>query len=526
MLAMASLEAVTLPIYMEDVIDKAPAGTVVDNLIRKGYSYYYSNGSVDGGYNDSFIGEIVLGEDGNIYVKNPCASVNSGTYLKLEKVDGSDDQYVAHTAQCVYVNNEYDTPYIYFATRLAYTKYSDTQYGYTIEQDAEGKAVTDVFFTYKDGTLKQNCQETIDMNGQILPKEMIGWCSATGNWIGFGDACLEFVANNEVPTVLPEGAEIKEIGMVYRNYSSKRGMAVEDGTMAKCAEVGDNFYLAYPGMEKMWVKGDIDRQAGTVTFKKQFLGQNESTGVFQWMIPATYRFAFELIDEEENYGWYTRELNASEAYICKYENGSLISDYSLQQAMVFSIKSDEIDAKDVYTDITLKPYESKLRQPMAPFFNKFDEYNGMWAEYCFAIRPCDDDLNYINQEELYYTIYAGSQTPFVMNDNDYMGCTMPGVSDIPALYDDYYDFYSPQSNNFHYVNFYQDYKYVGVQAVHKLNGEEKRSEIVWYNYAPSSLTRVEAPAYMKAVKTVENGRLIIRRNGATYDVNGQLTVDN
>ena len=60
--------AKAMPIVSEETITEAPAGTVFANLCRKGYSYYYDYdySTVNGGYNDSFVGEYVLGDDGCI----------------------------------------------------------------------------------------------------------------------------------------------------------------------------------------------------------------------------------------------------------------------------------------------------------------------------------------------------------------------------------------------------------------------------------------------------------------------------
>ena len=180
----------TLPIVSDEVISEAPAGTAVKGALRSGFSYYYSAGNVLGGFNDSFVGEYVLGNDGNIYIKTPCASADINSYIKLDKID--DENYVAHTAQLIYVDYSSSTPNTFFAGRLVFKSYSANSYGYTVETDNEGNAIADVYFTYKDGVLQQKDQTTVVQNGETFPHEMIGWVNSSGAWVGFGDACLTF----------------------------------------------------------------------------------------------------------------------------------------------------------------------------------------------------------------------------------------------------------------------------------------------------------------------------------------------
>ncbi len=508
-----------MPIYSDEVIDEAPAGKVVSNCQRSGYSYYYSGGGVNGGYNDGFLGEYVIGDDGYIYIKEACASLKAGTYLKLEKID--EENYVCKTAQLIWVYDSGTSVYTYFATRLVLYKYSDTSYGYVMETDADGKEIGDVYFTFKDGVLQQKDQSTIDMNGQILPHEMIGFTNATGGWIGYGDGCITIKSPDNVPNVLPEGAEIKEGGFTYNTMSGITGKNVRQGMATKYAESGNDFYFLNPVDNTTWIKGQIDRTANTVTFDPQYIGVNENISCHQWFAPTTYSVWRDVWDEEDDTGTWVRDYKKKDQYICKYENGSVVSDEANQQTMVISLSADEIQTSGAYSDFSVRPFVHKLSKPAKPTILRFDplEETFFYAEIVFAMPPTDENDNYIPGEELYYRMYLNSNEPFVFSTSDF-GRIPETTTDISYLYDDDYEF--DMNGSFHNIYFYEGgVKYFGIQTVHKLNGQEMASDIAWWGDVPSSISGVIANDNATTTKMVENGRVVIMKNGVKYNVNGQ-----
>jgi len=520
LMATPEVSAVTLPIYSDEPIDEAPAGTVVSNAIRKGFSYYYSYGDVYGGYNDSFVGEYVIGDDGNIYLKDACASTSLGTYLKLDRID--DENYVAHTAQMIYADLSGDTPYVAYATRLVFHQYSEYSYGYTLEEGEDGQAVTDVYFTLKDGVLKQVDQEIIDMNGQLLPHELIAFTNATGGWMGYGDGCIEISTIQNTPTTLPEGAEVKELSFAWNALASHGGFNTTEATLVKCAEVGDEIYVTTPDNQEAWIKGQIDRTAGTVSFQRQYIGQNQELGIHQWFMPATYYDWFDVWDEEDGDGYWMRDYEAADAYVCKYQDGALVSDPEAKQAFFLSRSETEMAKSAAYANVTINPYTEQLVTPATPIINFVEPNNGWWGEFHFALPNVDVNNTYIDQDNLYYRLYVNSEELFEFTTEDF-GQLPANCYDMPATYADSWDF--EHNGTFYTIYFYNDWQYVGVQAVCKIDGEERTSDIAWYNHTPSGpvtgLNMVPVGEISVDGKRMEQGRVIIRKHGADYSVMGQ-----
>lgn len=520
--------AQTLPIYMDELITEAPEGTVVSGCQRSCFSYYYSGG-VQGGYNDGFVGEYVLGNDGNIYLKQPCASLAYTSYLKLEKVSDEASEhfgeYVCHTAQCVYVYDSGTAVYTYFATRLVYTKHSDTSYGYSMETDAQGKVLADVYFTLdENGVLKQNCQETVNMNGEILPVELIGFTNQSGQWVGFGDACIIVKPVTVKPVELPEGADVKQGSFAYNSMSSTIGENVRNAMPTQYAEVGDTFYMLSPLDGKNWIVGNIDRVAGTVTFQKQYAGINESIGCHEWIMPATYKDWFDEWDAEDHTGTWTRDYAKADAIVCKYENGSIVCDESLKQTLVFSLSDTELQRSGVYADFAVRPANNELRKPATPRVLKFEpvEETFFWGELWYAISPVDENDTYINTDELYYNVYLNNaEKPFTFTNDDYAKIPGKEMTDIAFNYDDDSEF-DHTSGAFHNLYFYEwGVTFAGIQAIHRKDGKEMRSEIGWYGYTANAIDGVNNWEPLQEGKVLENGRVVILRGGQKYNLNGQ-----
>lgn len=508
----------TLPIVSDEVISEAPAGTAVKGALRSGFSYYYSAGNVLGGFNDSFVGEYVLGNDGNIYIKTPCASADINSYIKLDKID--DENYVAHTAQLIYVDYSSSTPNTFFAGRLVFKSYSANSYGYTVETDNEGNAIADVYFTYKDGVLQQKDQTTVVQNGETFPHEMIGWVNSSGAWVGFGDACLTFKPVADQLTVLPEGATIMDGGFTYNVLSSIAGTNQRDGKMVKYAEVGDEIFIKNPVGEDSWIKGTINRNDNTATFKKQYLGINEENKCHQWFVPATYNDEFELWDEESGFGVWHRGLTTNDELVCKYDNGSISTLDNAKQVFLVSRSMSGVLAIGTYSDFALKPYNEGVSKPMKPTIINVESFNGLYGVITCALPPIDENNNLINSDYLYYNIYiANENTPYTFDKDIFE--LKEDMTDVPYKFDDDMDF--DCNGTFHTIYHYEENSdYLGVQTIYRRNGVEKRSDIAWFNHTTGINNTTANAIKNNNIKKIENGNLVIIHNGHRYNAQGQL----
>lgn len=513
-----------LPIYSNDLIDEAPEGKVVKG-VRDCYSQYMMNGVSFRSYETGVLGEYVTGTDGNIYLRAVCysaAQISSDvdTYLKLEKVD--ETTYVAHTPQLIWVDNSNEgSPFTAYAARVVFSQKSATNFGYEIQQNPDGTYETDIYFTMKDGKLMQRNMNTTEMNGETFAEELIGFTTSTGGWIGFGDGCIEIYQPEESATVLPAEATVEEKSMSY-TLLHVRDVELMNATLLKYSEVGDEIYISNPSARtEQWIKGTINREKGTAVFKSQYLGLDAESGYATWFIPAKYDKYKDVFDEETGFGDWFRSYSALDEMVMSYNDGILSSPKG--QALCFSHSPESILLTEVYADPCIKSCGTAPAKPAPVTFTKYEPYDDMWGfgVIGFAIPSMDENGLYINSDELYYNIYPdGSTTPFVFSPDDYMDMTLDSMTDVPYGYFEDFDFKVSGVN--HTVYFYHDWKKVGVQVVYKHDGNVTRSDIVYSDNSSSGIVNpvgndTDSP---KTYKYIDNGEIIIVRDGARYNVSG------
>ena len=508
-------------IYSNTIIDKTPSGEVV-NGIRDSYSIYFMDGNNYREFENGVVGEYVIGTDGNVYLRGvdyaaTKISAKTNTYLKLEKVN--DTTYVAHTPQLIWVDNvDEDTPFVAYATRVGFVKKSSSSFTYEIQTNQDGSYVTDVFFTLKDGVLKQNNQETVDMNGELFPTELIGFTSASGNWIGFGGGCITITKSTSQPTTLPADAQVVEKTLDF-DILHVRDKVINNAVRVKYAQVGNEVFISNPSAgTEQWFKGTIHSD-NTVTFLPQFLGVDSINGYAVWFTPATYDKVLNVLDDETGAGDWFRSYAAAEKCVFKMEDGLLVPTEA-NQALYFSHSPSQLLETGVYADPSVTFYSAEMQTPAPVVVTKFEAYDDMWGfgVVGFGI-PCRSvDGSYINPDELYYNFYVDdSTTPYLFSEETYID--MKGeMTNVPYNYVEDFDFKVRGVN--HTVYFYGDWKKIGIEVLQIRDGEIKRSEIV-YAGGNNSVNDIVAGQQTSDVrKYVKDGQLRIVRDGVEYNVLG------
>ncbi len=514
-----------LPIYSNDLIDKAPEGETVTG-VRNSYSCYMQSGVSFRDFEEGVLGEYVIGTDGNIYLKGVSysaaqISADTDTYLKLEKVD--ETTYVAHTPQLIWVDNSNEgSPFTAYATRVVFSQKSATSLGYEIQQNPDGSYETDVFFTLKDGKLMQKNMNTTEMNEEVFPEELIGFTTSTGGWIGFGGGCINIYQPSETPAAPPADARTEEKSISY-NLLHVRDIELQNAALLKYAEVGDDIYISNPSAKsEQWLKGTLDRINGTATFKSQYLGLDVESGFAVWFIPAEYDKYKEVFDDETGAGDWYRNYTAIDEMVLSYKDGALEGKNG--QALCFSHSPESILPTGVYAAPRIVDYVTEQAKPAPAKFTKYEPMDDMWGfgVIGFGIPSMDINGVYINSDELYYNVYPDNSTePFVFTPEDYVDMTVDSMTDVPYGYFEDFDFKVSGIN--HTVYFYHNWEKVGVQVIHKHNGKETRSDIVYSDNNTAGVQQVDTVngENHRTYKYVENGEFVIVCDGIRYNIMGQ-----
>lgn len=403
-----------LSLYTTEVIDEAPAGKVINNLSRNGWSSYFKEGSQYREAINGMQGEYVMGDDGNIYLRYACASIAYylDTYLMLEPVD--ETTYVAHTPQLIWCEENTDgSLFTAYATRLVHSQLGTTSFTYSLDMDGE-KINTDIYFTLgSDGSLRQKDLETVDMNGEIFPHEIIGFTTSTGQYIGFGDGLVTLDAPGETPAVLPDGAVARDMSLAFSNLYLT-GSAYMDAVPVKGAEVGDDLYILNPfSREESWMKGRIDRASGKVIFGTQYLGMDSEAKCAMWLVPAVYENVEEpWLDDSDVMEW-RRRYQMTDQLVLSYSDGTVMSEEG--QSLFISRVKDDLVPVAVFDDPKAMQSAGEPLRPVNPEYVRITSWDDFFevGKIIFSFPRIDTNNNAIPSEELLYNIYAnGGDIPY------------------------------------------------------------------------------------------------------------------
>ena len=458
------------PVASDEIIseENPPAGTVVDNLTRSGFGLYSDGLSIKPNFQEAKKAEIILGEDGNIYIKRFFSKIFTFSYLKLTHLEG--DRYVAHTPQLMYV--KYDGTKLY-ASRLVLTPVNNNL-TWALEYSDDGKTVNgDVFFTYKDGVL------TMEGEGEypntVLPKMIIGEVEQTGDWDGYGDTDLVFEPFDEEKTVLPEGVEPQKFILTYQNQ-----LMENRAVNIKAYLTDKDFYFINPFWESVkkerdesqWIHGTIEN--GRVILKSQYVGYNRGDNAYTFFVPSTVTVE---TDEDSGEKYYRHRV----APLLEMELDLASQRVSATTNAGFSINEGKrlIYPFELYAGPVIQAVPDVALTPKAPVIHEseFDEDFGIGV--MFDVDMKSEEGEFMAPEKLYFNVLMGEgNTPVVFTVTDDNGENEQRVIDVPYGMNDRENFYYKNEMQIFYVEASEPQR-VGIQMVYKGGNTSTKSAITW-----------------------------------------------
>lgn len=457
----------------EPITDQ-PAGMLKDNQTVNAWSVFDSDGARINPFSNLY-SKIVEDSQGNIYIYDILPQRFDRTYVKLTKVD--EETYVMHTPQAI-SKSELDPSATLFLTRAVYTPGSNDIY--LPEWNQDSTAINgDVYFTYKDGVLKQAEFSTTDSLPQIgrIPKEVIALTDSTGSY--FSGYCVGQYTLKQMTdplTTLPENAELEDF---YITYNTSDGTGTKD---LKGTIIGNEIYIQNlvhreePVQDPdNYIKGTID--GNKVTFSRQYVGPSYNWGVHMFLTPLTetvvegFRTYTSTDAIEFTYDAEQRILTSSEKDAISYNDGSeglanLIGGY----------------VHPIFTGYTLDPVT-----PQAAMIKEFFMYDSVlkYGSIGVTLPEYSTDNKKLNYKNLYFRIFVddNDDTPYTFSESKgYMGIG-EDKTDISVLYRDGENFWDTREGFFRiYVNDVFT-KNIGIQLIYRTESGEKTSEIVWSKHS-------------------------------------------
>jgi len=423
-----------------NIITEQPEGEL-KTYERAGEAFYSFWGYLFGAYQDGAAMEIVYAADGKtVYMKDPVSQAAVGTWVQGTLSDDGKTITVP-LEQYVYYYDSYGYGYV-----TAWVKTSLTDEGSlstTIDD-----SVTEATYTINGDVISLN-----NTSGDFDTYE----CSGLGliwdddrSWSGYLDWNSVYTLFTDTPVALPDGVTLEDFSMTY-NEDGGRG-----GKMIKGAIVGNDVYFTNfsANCPDGVMKGTIDGTVATFT-SQQYLGVG--SGMFLHMYGLTL--------QDENY----------------YILDELVFDYD---ATTRTFTSRDILAVvagnsiyEMYQEPIIGPYTDHAAVPADPSVLKFYD-SGSASGYTygnFNVPLEDVDGNFINPDDLYYSIYVDDDELFVFSPDEYPYIT-ENTTELAYNFTDNYDIATGGGS----IYFYETgFERIGIQSIFRGGGEEHRSNIVY-----------------------------------------------
>ncbi|MBQ9558998.1 MAG: hypothetical protein IJV08_03325 [Bacteroidaceae bacterium] len=445
------------------IIDQ-PEGTLYDNMLvsyggyQRNWLYGLMDVSTDGG-----MGKIVEGTDGNIYIYNLPTGVNAETWVLAERAEG--DTVVIRRQQ-IDRREGNGLTYDYYITRVVW-EYTDEAKGEG--QFVEAKDETDMKLLYHDGVL-ESCEENVDpfQEGHYALGAVYTTDGKTFTWEGATNWNLRYEVLTDKPLALPEGAVAETMTVSFTSNGT------ESADQTKVAFVGNDVYVNLFA-EDTYVRGTIE--GDKLRFKSgQYLGSYY--GMYQLFFVAERPVT--VTDEQTGEEVQTVEL--LDELVFDYN----AADRSFQTADMMVINAGRTSTRLYLQALTAPRFYFYDEKPATPADPKITDYRATYGDYgynalMFTLSPTDVDGNYIVPEKLSWRAFIDDE-PFIFTPDDYVGLTEE-MEEVPyGFTDSNFDIYTGW-----YTFFFQPSKNVGMQAIYRGAGEERRSNVVYYDIQTSQV---------------------------------------
>lgn len=418
-----------------DIISATPEGTHLKNLYgqRDGYyNYYWSSFR---GQTDGTIEEIVVAQDGTLYLKNPASYYLTDTWIKGTPAGG--DTISFQFPQTVYTETVSGKVYNYAIWRMV--KQDRT---WTVDTETQT-----VKFLWKDGKLQKTEQES-----------MLGLCTEDGaTWTNYGDLGITVSSLDEQPVAPARPDEARSYLLTYTDDN-----ATETKRVVRVAIEDNDFFLGgfatnQPGA---WTKGTVAAD-GSVTFSgRTYLGPDTVNTVHTWFIPTT--------DGSDELASLTLTLDAT------------TGTYTAAEGFIVNTGRGDLSAYETFTGLTLEPYVATEGQPAKPVFEGVMLYGdyGDYGGIRFTLPTQTVDGDYLDPSRMFYRIYFDGEA-LTLDPSEYVYLDEP-MTDIPYTYDDGYDI--RVSGELHTFYFYRsDLETIGVASFYRGDSMTWPSTMVYLN---------------------------------------------
>lgn len=461
-----------------EMITAQPAGTLYRNMYRSAKAIFGSPKS--GNIVDGYANDLVVGDDGCLYLKNPLSYVTTNTWLKSEKIDG--DIVVFKLPQKIHEQIN------------GYTGEMESYYLQAMHPSADSSTceindVNEVKYSWKDGKLTK-----------LDPDVITGLTNEDGTWAFYGDIEDQMFTLEDKNTK-PEHPEQASRYWIW--YKGDGGL--DRYEYIDVVKENDNVYVKNLDGNVIdgWAKGTID--GDKVKFEKQYLGIDTAGAFHAYLWPVSIKATPD--------DWYGMFYDYTSADQTTYNWHTDTGKFDTEDGLVVNTGMNQIAAEKTFYTSKFGPLEDKAVKPSNPVLTAYNGFAYGYGELTFTLPVTDVDGDVMNDKNVYYRLYL-DDTPYEFTPSLYQNLK-ENMTDVPFLFTDNYDFKADGES--HTVVWYTtDFKKFGIQSVYKSGGQDNVSDVVYFS-DPSGVKETITDTKNRTIKTTYSdlgGRTV------THPVNG------
>jgi hypothetical protein len=434
------------------IITEAPKGETVQYVRSAGAFYVFWGAYLMYENVEGNITEMVFGEDGSVYFKDPISEFATDSYIKGTLKDDV-------------ITFELPQPIVESGGETYYASLQDI----AVDWDSgsfENKAADSqtIKFSYKDGVISQLDGENIYLS--ITDSE--------GEWAYYGDTDIVLTPFKDESIQTVDLAS-KDYQFIYTDEDGVAG-----GHIVSLAKDDSNVYVkGISEYSDAWIKGTIS--GNKVTVETQSLGVVSSTLLYA--IPAKVN---EVSEYYEDYGYYTYNTYTpldkieftydadKDTYTA--EDGVAIITYN-------ALPTEDIDyAYEAFINPIIKPQGDVSNSvPADPTISSFTDYSSYYGYtiyfFDFVLSKMSTDGDILDVDKLYYNVFFDGEVE-TYDPETYD--VEEEITDLPFTYSTTYDIYGSGLSKSLSV-YSEGFETIGVQTIYRPEeGKEIRSNLIEY----------------------------------------------
>lgn len=434
----------------EPIITEAPAGKQL-NYSRNslGYSLYYGMYLLFGSQDDQ-AGQIIDGDDGYVYIKNPIGALTYNAYLKGER---EGDKIRVELPQIIYQENGQDGVVDFYA-RIMEAEINEDGGRYFVPTENQT-----LYYTVTGDKISLDLgydHTPLDDGSYPYPDKVLGLSAANGDWAYYSDCWQEWTRLDQDMLTMPEGLETEQWAFFHNGLADYVDIAFD----------GDYMYVTNmtPLLPEAVICGKVD--GDTVVFESGlYIGNYVSWYIYQMMCymndgdPELRDSMVLSYDREEK------------VIACTDPNDIILFNTSLNR--VYALTNFQNPKF-----CSIKPVTQPV--PMTPQFVEFIDYYDTYgyAYIVFDIYSYNKLDEIFNPENMWYNLLIDGLVE-TLDPEDYISLGEP-ITNIPFNFKDSYDIHVDGSQRTVCI-YAQGIETAGIQLFHEYDGKVYESDIMTYN---------------------------------------------